>query len=253
MDFTVDLEGRVAVVTGAAGGVGRAVALQLASSGADVAVTDIHERVEPLCELAAEISQMGRKSIATTADVTDRTDIDHLIGDVLNAFGAVDLLVNVAGVYLTDTVRDYSEMEWDRTMSVNLKGPFLTCQAFSKVMCEQRQGNIINIASDSAIDVAEGDGPYASSKAALVTLTRHIAREMGKHNIRANAIAPGWVKTDMTRFVWSDPQLLEEAEAGVPLGFLAEPEDIGNVVLFLASGASRYVNGQLIVANGGRV
>jgi 3-oxoacyl-[acyl-carrier protein] reductase len=125
-------------------------------------------------------------------------------------------------------------------MAVNLKGPFLTCQAFSKVMCEQRQGNIINIASDSAIDVAEGDGPYASSKAALVTLTRHIAREMGEHNIRANVIAPGWVKTDMTSFVWSD-------------GFLAEPEDIGNVVLFLASGASRYVNGQLIVANGGRV
>jgi NAD(P)-dependent dehydrogenase (short-subunit alcohol dehydrogenase family) len=253
MDFTVDLEGQVAVVTGATGGIGRAVALQLASSGADVAVTDLHQRVEPLCDLASEISQLGRKSIAISADVTDRTDIDHLIGDVLNAFGAVDLLVNVAGVYLTDRISDYSEIAWDRTMSVNLKGPFLTCQAFSKVMSEQRQGNIINIASDSAIDVAEGDGPYASSKSALVTLTRHIAREMGQHNIRANVIAPGWVKTEMTRFVWSDPKLREEAESGVPLGFLAEPEDIGSVALFLASDASRYINGQLIVANGGRV
>ena len=109
MDFTVDLEGRVAVVTGAAGGIGRAVALQLASSGADVAVTDIHQRVEPLCELAAEISAMGRKSIATTADVTDRTDIDQLIGDVLNAFGAVDLLVNGASVLYPTIQLDSSQ------------------------------------------------------------------------------------------------------------------------------------------------
>ena len=252
-DFQVDLVGKVAVVTGATGGIGRAIALQLASSGADVAVTDVHQRVEPLCELAAEISQLGRKSIATTADVTDRTDIDQLIGEVLDGFGGVDLLVNVAGVYLVDPIKDFTESNWDKTIAVNLKGPFLTCQAFSRVMCEQGHGNIINIASDSAIDVAEGDGPYASSKSALVTLTRHIARELGGHSIRANVIAPGWIKTEMTRFVWSDPQIREEAEAGIPLGFMADPEDIGSVALFLASDASRYITGQIIVANGGRV
>lgn len=252
-DFQVNLEGKVAVVTGATGGIGRAIALQLASSGADLAVTDVHQRVDPLCQLAAEISRLGRKSIATTADVTDRADIDQLIGEVLDVFGGVDLLVNVAGVYLVDPITDYTESDWDKTIAVNLKGPFLTCQAFSRIMREQGHGNIINVASDSAIDVAAGDGPYASSKSALVSLTRHIAREMGGHSVRANAIAPGWVKTEMTRFAWSDPEVREQAIAGIPLGFMAEPEDIGSVALFLASEASRYINGQLIVANGGRV
>jgi 3-oxoacyl-[acyl-carrier protein] reductase len=253
MNFRVDLAGQTAVVTGAGGGIGRAVALLLARSGADVAVTDIHEKVEPLCQLARDISVLGCKSLATSADVTDRSDVDHLLGDVLDAFGAVDLLVNVAGVYLVSPITKYSESAWDRTLAVNLKGPFLTCQAFSRAMCEQGHGNIINIASDSAIDVGEGDGPYGASKAALVLLTRHIARECGRHNVRANAIAPGWVKTDMTRFVWEHEASRKEAEASVPLGYLAEPDDIGYVVLFLASEASRYVTGQLIVVNGGRI
>ena len=253
MDFQVDLTGRVALVTGAAGGIGRAVALCLARSGAAVAVTDIHSSVEALTELAYEMSQFGGHAIASTADITKSADIDQLLGEILNEFGAVDLLVNVAGVYLTDPIVAYTELDWDKTMAVNLKGPFLTCKAFSKVMCEQGHGNIINIASDSAIDVAAGDGPYASSKSALVMLTRHLARELGKNNVRANAIAPGWVKTEMTRAYWSDPAIRKEAEAGIPLGYMAEPDDIGNVVLFLASQASRYVSGQLIVANGGRV
>jgi NAD(P)-dependent dehydrogenase (short-subunit alcohol dehydrogenase family) len=253
MDFKVDLEGRVAVVTGAAGGIGRAVALLLARSGAALAVTDTFQRAEALGQLVSEISALGNRALASAADITKRTDIDQLLGDVLNEFGAVDLLVNVAGVYLTDPITVFEESEWDKTMAVNLKGPFLTCQAFSKVMCEQGHGNIVNIASDSAISVAEGDGPYASSKSALVTFTQHLARELGGNGVRANVIAPGWVKTELTRSVWSDAALREEAEAGIPLGFMAEPEDIGNVVLFLASQASRYVTGELIVANGGRL
>jgi len=253
VDFQFDLTGRVALVTGAAGGIGRAVALCLARSGAAVAVTDIHSSVDALGELACEISDLGSKAIASTADITKSADIDQLLGEILNEFGAVDLLVNVAGVYLTNPIVAYDELDWDKTMAVNLKGPFLTCKAFSKVMCEQGHGNIINIASDSAIDVAEDDGPYATSKSALVMLTRHLAKELGKKNVRANAIAPGWVKTEMTRSYWSDPQILEEAESSIPLGHMAEPEDIGDVVLFLASQASRYISGQLIVANGGRV
>lgn len=253
MDFQVNLDGHVAVVSGAAGGIGRAVALLLARSGAAVAATDTHRRASALGKLVSEINRFGGKAIASPADVTKRTDIDQILGDVLNEFGAVDILVNVAGVYSTGPIIDFDESAWDNIMEVNLKGAFLLCQAFAKVMCEQGCGNIINVASDSAIDVGEGDGPYASSKAALVLFTRHLARELGQHRVRANVIAPGWVKTEMTRFVWSDAAALESAEATIPLGFMAEPNDIAYVALFLASNASRYITGQMIVANGGRV
>ncbi|MFK8047508.1 MAG: SDR family NAD(P)-dependent oxidoreductase [Halioglobus sp.] len=252
-NFEVDLKGRVAVVTGATGGIGRAIAILLAKSGADVVVTDTHARSELLGELASEISVLGNRALASLADITKRDEIDQLLGDVLNEFGSVDLLVNVAGLYLTGPITLFKESDWDNTMAVNVKGPFLTCQAFAKVMCEQGQGNIINIASDSAIDVAQGDGPYASSKSALVAFTRHIAREVGGKSVRANVIAPGWIKTEMTRAIWSDTALRLEAEAGIPLGYMAEPDDIASVVLFLASEASRYITGQLVVANGGRV
>ena len=253
MDFKANLEGRVAVVTGAAGGIGRAVALLLAESGAAVVVTDRYQNADALGDLTGEINRLNRRVLAATADVTSRSDIDQLLGDVLNEFGSVDILVNVAGVYINGPISAFSEFDWDETIEVNLKSAFLTCQTFSKVMCEQGQGSIINIASDSAIDVAEGDGPYASSKSALVTFTRHLARELGGRGVRANVIAPGWVKTETTRSVWSDNALLEEAEASIPLGFMAEPADIGNVVLFLATQASRYITGQMIVANGGRI
>ncbi len=253
MDFTADLSGRVAVITGATGGIGCAVAFSLVNSGASVVITDHPTRQERLFDLAARLSAGNRRVRASAADVSSRADVDQLMGDVLDAFGGVDLLVNVAGVYLTGVISAFEESAWDQTMSVNLKAPFLTCQAFSKVMCRQGQGIIVNVASDSAVDVAAGDGPYGSSKAALVALTRHLAKELGEYGVRANAVAPGWVKTEMTRFVWSDPAALQEAEAAIPLGFMAEPADIADVVLFLASEASRYVSGQLIVANGGRV
>lgn len=253
MNFHVDLGGQTAVVTGAAGGLGRAVSLQLARSGADVVVADVHGMVEPLCQLAREISALGRISLATSLDVTDGADVDHLLGDVLDAFGGIDLLVNAAGVYIVNPIAEYAESAWDQTLDVNLKGAFLTCRALSRVMRDQGHGNIINVASDSAIDVAEGDGPYAASKAALMSLTRHLAREMGRYNVRVNAVAPGWMKTEMTRFIWENEATLRHAESGVPLGFMAAPEDVADVVLFLASDASRYVSGQTIVANGGRI
>lgn len=253
MNFSVDLNGRVAAVTGAAGGIGGAIAKEFARSGAQLVITDTKERADVLKEVAAEITNAGGRVLMSPANITDRGEVDQLLGDVLNEFGGVDLLVNVAGVYLTDPISSYNESAWDKTMSVNVKGPFLSCQSFSKVMCKQGHGVIINVASDSAIDVANGDGPYGASKSALVALTRHIAREQGRYGVRANAIAPGWVKTEMTRFVWSEASVLKDAEKSIPLGYLAEPKDIADVALFLASDASRYVSGQLIVANGARI
>ncbi|NIB42252.1 SDR family oxidoreductase [Pseudomaricurvus alkylphenolicus] len=253
LDFSVSLKGKVAIVTGAKGGIGRAVALLLASSGADVVITDIHAAASQIETVAEKIRDRGVRCVSITADITRKNDLDQLLGDVLNEFGSVDLLVNVAGVYLSNPLLDFDEERWNTLFDVNLKGVFLACQSVAKIMVQQESGCIINISSDSALDVAEGDGPYSASKSGVIAITRHLSKELGKFNVRANAIAPGWVKTEMTEFVWRDPQLLKEAEAQIPLGYIAEPRDIANVALFLASEASRYVTGQVIVANGGRV
>ena len=253
MDFKVDLDGRIAVVTGAAGAIGRAVALLLARSGATVVISDSYQNAAALSSLAGEIDGLAGRVLAATADVSSRGDIDELLGDILNEFGSVDILVNAAGVYIAGAIAAFAEQDWDNSMELNLKTAFLTCQVFSKVMCEQGQGCIINIASDSAIGVVAGEGPYACSQSALITFTRHLASELGPHNVRANAIAPGWVKTEDTQIIWSDIARRKEAEASIPLGFMAEPGDIASVVLFLATRASRYITGQVIVANGGKL
>lgn len=252
-DFSVSLEGKVAVVTGAKGGIGKAIAFSIAKAGADIAITDIFSGYEELEAIAAEIRDFGVRCLAVPADITQKNDIDQLVGQVLNEFGAIDLLINVAGVYQSAPLLEFQEVDWDRVMDVNLKGFYLSCQVIGRCMVEQKFGNIINIASDSAIDVAEGDGPYACSKAGVVVLTKHLARELGQYNIRVNGIAPGWVKTERTKFVWGDPVMLKNAESQVPLGFMAEPDDISNVALFLTSSASRYLSGHVVVANGGRV
>jgi len=252
-DFSVSLEGKVAIVTGAKGGIGEAIALQLASSGADVIITDIPSGSRRLDSVAEKARRSGVRCVAITADITKKNDLDHLLGVVLNEFGSVDLLVNVAGVYISNPLLEFTEENWNLLFNVNLKGMFLMCQSVAKVMAQQESGNIINIASDSAVDVAEGDGPYGATKSGVVAVTKHLAKELGSSGIRVNAVAPGWVKTEMTEFVWKDAEVLKEAESQIPLGYMAEPNDIANVVLFLASGASRYITGQLVVANGGRV
>lgn len=252
-NFSVSLEGKVAIVTGARGGLGKSIALLLAKSGADVVITDVPSKENQLYEVAELVRAQGVRCLALTADIKDKNDIDQLIGALLSEFGAVDLLVNVAGMYLHHSILDFREESWDLLADVNLKGVFLTCQAVAKIMVQQKSGHIINISSDSAVDVAQGDGPYAVSKTGVVTFTQHLAKELGQYGIRANAIAPGWIKTEMTESVWADPIKLKEAESEIPLGYMAEPEDIGHVALFLASNASRYITGQLIVANGGRV
>jgi len=239
VDFKVDLEGRVAVVTGAAGDIGRAVAVLLAKSGAAVAVTDTHERADSIARIAAEINAFKGKAIASAADIAIRTDIDQLLGEVLNEFGAVDLLINVAGACTGDSISSIDELKWDEIMKVNLKGPFIACQAFSKVMSQQGSGNIINIAMDSSVNLVAGDGPNACSMSCLASLTQHLARELGGDGVRANVIAHGWVKA-------------EQLDADIPSDCTAEADDIAYIALFLASEASRCITGQLIFADGGR-
>jgi len=176
--------------------------------------------------------------------------VDNLAQKVMDEFGGMDILVNNAAVLGKFSLLEAPEDEWDRVIDTNLKGYYLCCQAVGKRMVERKGGNIINIASTAAF---EGGGSYNISKAGVVNFTRGLARELGRYNIRVNAIAPGWVITDMAKYIMrEDPERLRrEAEATIPLGRMAEPSDIASVALFLASDASSLITGQTIVVDGG--
>ena len=244
----LSLEGQVAIVTGGGTGIGRGIALEFAKAGADVVVAS--RKLANLEKVAEEVRALGRRSLAVQTDISRKTDVDNLVQKVMGEFGAIDILVNNAAVLGKFSLLEAPEDEWDRVIDTNLKGYYLCCQAVGKRMVERKRGNIINIASTAAF---EGGGSYNISKAGVVNFTRGLARELGRYNIRVNAIAPGWVITDMAKYIMrEDPERLRrEAEATIPLGRMAEPSDIASVALFLASDASSLITGQTIVVDGG--
>ena len=244
----LSLEGQVAIVTGGGTGIGRGIALEFAKAGADVVVAS--RKLANLEKVAEEVRALGRRSLAVQTDISRKTDVDNLVQKVMGEFGAIDILVNNAAVLGKFSLLEAPEDEWDRVIDTNLKGYYLCCQAVGKRMVERKGGNIINIASTAAF---EGGGSYNISKAGVVNFTRGLARELGRYNIRVNAIAPGWVITDMAKYIMrEDPERLRrEAEATIPLGRMAEPSDIASVALFLASDASSLITGQTIVVDGG--
>lgn len=242
------LEGQVAIVTGGGTGIGRSIALEFAKAGADVVVAS--RRLSVLEKVSEEVTILGKRSLAIQTDISRKADVDNLAQKVMDEFGVIDILVNNAAVLGKFSLLEAPEDEWDRVIDTNLKGYYLCCQAVGKRMVERKRGNIINIASTAAF---EGGGSYNISKAGVVNFTRGIARELGRYNIRVNAIAPGWVITDMAKYIMrEDPERLRrEAEATIPLGRMAEPSDIASVALFLASDASSLITGQTIVVDGG--
>ena len=242
----LSLEGQVAIITGGGTGIGRGIALEFAKAGADVVVAS--RRLSVLEKVGREVTALGKRSLAIQTDISRKTDVDNLIQRVMDEFGVIDILVNNAGVGGKFTLLETPEDEWDRVIDTNLKGYYLCSQAVSKGMVERKKGNIINIASRAAF---RGGSSYNISKAGVVNLTGGLARELGSYNIRVNAIAPGFVRTDMTERRWSDPERLKQEEARIPLGRVAEPSDIVSVALFLASDASRYITGDTILVDGG--
>jgi len=242
------LEGQVAIVTGGGTGIGRSIALEFAKAGADVVVAS--RRLSVLEKVSEEVTILGKRSLAIQTDISRKADVDNLAQKVMDEFGVIDILVNNAAVLGKFSLLEAPEDEWDRVIDTNLKGYYLCCQAVGKRMVERKGGNIINIASTAAF---EGGGSYNISKAGVVNFTRGLARELGRYNIRVNAIAPGWVITDMAKYIMrEDPERLRrEAEATIPLGRMAEPSDIASVALFLASDASSLITGQTIVVDGG--
>jgi 2-deoxy-D-gluconate 3-dehydrogenase len=242
-----DLEGKTAVVTGASRGLGRSMAIGLAKAGADVIVTDILDASETV----SEIKKFNRKSLGLKVDVTNKSDVEAMINKIQDKFGNIDILVNNAGILRTGNAEILDKEDWDKVLQVNLTGQFLCAQAVGRQMIKQKSGSIINIASIAGLGGYASSVPYSASKAGVILMTKTLAVEWGKYNIRVNAICPGVFATDMTDAYLKDKQFKEMIQNKVPLGRHAKPDELVGTVVYLASKASDYVTGHALVIDGG--
>ena len=243
------LADKVAVVTGAGRGIGRAVALAYAKMGADVVCVSRTE--ENSAKVAAEVEALGRKTWPLAVDVSDTAAVAAAAKEILESAGRVDILVNNAGVTRDNLLMRMSEEEWDTVIDTNLKGAFNFTKAFSRPFIRQRSGRIINIASVIGLIGNAGQSNYAASKAALIGFTKSIAKELAPRGITVNAIAPGFIETDMTAAL--DDKVREGILGNVPLGRFGSPDDIAHAAVFLAMEPSGYITGQVLTVDGGMV
>jgi NAD(P)-dependent dehydrogenase (short-subunit alcohol dehydrogenase family) len=245
------LKGKVAIVTGSSQGIGRAVSLALAEAGANVAV-NCDRSVGRGDEVAREIQSMGRQAMLVQADVSNADDVYRLVDSTESTLGPVDILVNNAGIHVVGPIEELAEADWDRVMNVNLKGVFLCSQAVGKRMIKRGTGGaIVNIASISAFMPELYLGAYTPSKAGVLGLTRLLAVEWARHNIRVNALCPGPTMTALQRSAYDTEELLAARNSAVPMNRHAMPEEIAKVAVFLASDDSSYITGENIAADGG--
>ena len=242
------LEGKVALVTGASRGIGRAISMALAAKGATVIVNYNGSR-ERAQEVVSEIETMGGSAKALGCDVSDFTSCENMIKDVISEFGKVDILVNNAGITRDNLIMRMSEKDYDDVLNTNLKGAFNTIKHLTRNFLKLKSGKIINISSVSGVMGNAGQANYSASKAGLIGLTKSIARELSSRGICVNAVAPGFIETEMTKSMPED--LLLTARESIPLKRLGQVEDVANTVLFLASNQSDYITGQVICVDGG--
>ncbi len=241
------LVGKVALVTGAAQGIGKAVALLLARNGADIVVSDIN--LEKAEETAQEVQTLGRKALAVKVDVARLDDVEKMVEAILAQFGRVDILVNNAGIARDKLILRMTEEDWDAVLNINLKGTFNCTKAVVRHMSKQKSGKIVNIASVVGEMGNAGQGNYAASKAGVIGFTKTIAREFAQRGINVNAIAPGYIETPMTDSL--PEKVKEELRRMIPMDRLGKPEDVAETVLFLVSDSSNYITGQVLNVNGG--
>jgi 3-oxoacyl-[acyl-carrier protein] reductase len=242
----MDIKGRVALVTGAGQGIGKAIALKLATYGATVVINDINEKAE---ETAAEIVKEGGKSMAIIADVSSAKDVERMIKETLEVYGQIDILVNNAGITRDSLLMRMEEDSWDKVLEIDLKSVFLCSRAIIRQMLRQRYGRIINIASIVGQIGNAGQTNYAAAKAGVIGFSRALAKEVAAKGITVNAIAPGFIETEMTKKL--NEQQRQELAKNIPMGSLGSPEDVAGAALFLASDAARYLTGQVITIDGG--
>jgi 3-oxoacyl-[acyl-carrier protein] reductase len=242
------LKDRVAIVTGAGRGIGQAIALALAKQGATIVLSDINETY--LQDTEAKIKALGTAPcILTQANVAIADEVNEVVKKALDTYGKVDILVNNAGITRDNLLALMSEKDWDDVLSINLKSVFLFTKACSKPMVKQRSGAIVNIASVVGISGNAGQANYSASKAGVIAFTKSAAKELAKRNIRANAVAPGFIATPMTDKLSAEQK--EKITGHIALGRMGEPQDVADVVVFLASDASKYMTGQVLVVDGG--
>jgi len=242
------LQGKVAVVTGGAQGIGRAIALGMGREGAKVVIADL--QADKAKSVAAELQALGTEALAIEVNVASESSVKQLASETFSRFGRVDVLVNDAGIYLKAPVVEITEENWDRTINVNLGGNFLCCRAFIPSMRKQKGGRIISVASGIAHYGAKEFAPYAASKAAIIGFVKSLAREVGHDGITVNALCPGAANTAMPRTHRSEEELMQRLRSN-PLGHVLEPEDFVGPVVFLASDAASYITGQSINVNCG--
>ena len=245
----MNLSKRVAIVTGSGQGIGREIAMTLAEHGASVVISDIN--TTSANEVAAEIVARNGKSIAITADVTVQEEVASLVDQTVSSFGQIDILVNNAGITRDTLLLRMSSTDWDQVLAINLKGAFLCTQAVVRHMLKQRWGRIINIASVVGLIGNAGQANYAAAKAGLIGLTKSTAREVAARGVTANAIAPGFIDTGMTRKLSDNAK--QEFLRQIPLGYAGLPKDVANAVAFLASEEAGYITGHVLNVDGGMV
>ncbi len=243
------LKDKVALVTGGARGIGRSIAMLFAKEGADIVIWDVNmQEAEKTC---ADIEGLGRKAMASQVDVTKYAEVEESLNKILDKFAKVDILVNNAGITKDALLLRMSEADWDAVINVNLKGTFNCTKAASKAMIKQRLGKIVNIASIIGIIGNAGQANYSASKAGIIALTKTSAKELASRNVNVNAIAPGFIQTEMTAKL--PPELKEKMLANIPLNKFGSPDDVARACLFLVSSEADYITGQTIIVDGGMV
>jgi dehydrogenase/reductase SDR family protein 4 len=244
------LDGRVALVTGASRGIGRSVALALASAGADVVVAA--RRLPDLEAVATEIRTLGRRALAVTAHLAQRPDIERLLDSTATEFGRLDILVNNAATNpVFGPLAEMDEAVWDKIMALNVKGYLLAAQGAARAMARTGGGAIVNVSSIAGLRASPGLGAYSVSKAAILMLTRVLARELASVGIRVNAVAPALIETRFSEALWKNQALLDRYVEQTPLGRTGQPQEVADAVLYLCSDAASYVTGQTLVLDGG--
>lgn len=244
-----DLTGKVAIVTGASRGLGQYFGRALAKAGADLVITS--RTLASLNEFKQEIESLGRKALAVQVDVLSENDIEEMVKKAIAEYGKIDILVNNAGLNIRSPAADFSWENWDTVLQTNLKGNFFCARAVGKEMIKRKYGRIINMGSCTCLFGMEGIVPYCASRGGVLMMTRALAAEWGKYGITANVLAPGWFKTAQNAALYENPEWVRNVKSRIPLGRPGKPNDLDGTVIFLASDASEYVTGQLILVDGG--